>query len=320
MPPRVEDVVFGAGEDEALFNHGSTSTIQWLNDLASKRQERTPLRVSRVLVAVALIFLGVTMICGAVLIDSGSERMAASGKGGSNPSPPVRTAERVTPSFYAMSTSPETTVPEYDSYNGTFLAATGDFLVVQIAYSQGSIGNLPDISGVRDSRSLAFQKVATASPGVGSNFWEQGWVGRATLTSSTNVTVTPDWVNCAAPCVGSIIIVMSVARYRDVESVAVSASIAPYASSTSQTVSLTVTQPGSMLIELLSHGAYNTCDGDAAQPEAEQILRNCFTGTTERTELFDHLVMTDQTYTEAFAWAQLEIQRGIYLELDGKIS
>jgi hypothetical protein len=72
-----------------------------------------------------------------------------------------------------------------------------------------------------------------------------------------------------------------------------------------------------MIVELLSHGAYSSCAIDAPQPAAGQTPRNCFTATTERTEFFDHPISNAQTYTESYAWAQVEIQRGIYLELKG---
>jgi hypothetical protein len=72
-----------------------------------------------------------------------------------------------------------------------------------------------------------------------------------------------------------------------------------------------------MLVELLSHGAYSNCGIDAPQPNAGQTSRNCFTATTERTELFDHSISNPWTYVESYTWAQVEVQRGIYLELTG---
>jgi hypothetical protein len=72
-----------------------------------------------------------------------------------------------------------------------------------------------------------------------------------------------------------------------------------------------------MLVELLSHGAYSNCGIDAPQPDAGQTSRNCFTATTERTELFDHSISNPRTYVESYTWAQVEVQRGIYIELKG---
>jgi hypothetical protein len=275
-------------------------------------------RVSRILVAFALIGLGLSLIGGAFFADSRSFQISGPSPAGPGPSPTVRTVPRVAPSFYAASSIPETVVPSGGSYTGASGTSAGDFLVVQIAYSEGSPGNLPDIYGVGDDLSSTYTRAASASPGVGANFWEQVWTGRASsTTASTNVTVKIDWASCLAPCVNSIILSMTVARYRNVAGVGSTIGIAPNASSTSQLATITVAQPGAMLVELLSHGAYNNCQIDAAQPDSGQTSRSCFTGTTERTELFDHSISNAQTYNESYAWSQLEVQRGIYLELDG---
>ena len=57
------------------------------------------------------------------------------------------------------------------------VARSGD-----IAYSQGTGGNLPDIAKVTDTQSINYTRTASASPGVAENFWEQVWTGRASLT------------------------------------------------------------------------------------------------------------------------------------------
>jgi hypothetical protein len=110
---------------------------------------------------------------------------------------------------------------------------------------------------------------------------------------------------------------MTIGRYRGVAGVGSSVTIAPNMSSSSQSVNITATQPNSMLVELLSHGAYSNCGIDAPQPATGQTSRNCFTATTERAELFDHSVTNVQIYTESYTWSQIELQRGIYLELKG---
>ncbi len=204
------------------------------------------------------------------------------------------------------------------SYTGAIETNADDFIIVQIAYSQGSGGNLPDISYVRDTQSSAYTRIASAFPGAAANFWEQVWTGRASsTTNSTNITASPDWLGCQPTCVTSIIITMTIGRYRGVAGVGTWNTIAPNASSNSQSVSITATQTNSTLVELLSHGAYSNCETDAPQPAAGQTPRNCFTATTERTELFDRSISNAQTYTESYTWAQVEVQRGIYLELEG---
>ena len=248
--------------------------------------------------------------------DHGSQ--TASGPSGPGPRLPVRVATWMTPSFYSVSNIPEMVIRSSRVFNGTIPTIAGDFLVVQIAYSEGGSGNLPDLSNVKDTESNTYTRVAGASPGVGENFWEQVWTGRAVSSSaSTNVSAVPDWASCLAPCVSSIIITMTIARYRDVGGVGASTAIAPSASSTSQVASIGVQESGSVLVELLSHGASNNCETDAPQPGSGQELRYCFTGSTERTELFDHASLSAQTYAESYYWTRVEIQRGIYLELDG---
>ena len=273
---------------------------------------------SRILVAAVLIGLGISLIGSGFFVGSGSQHVLGSSSGGPGPSPPVRVAHKIAPSFYAIANVAEMIVQSGGSYTGASGIVTGDFLVVQIAYSEGSPGNLPDIYSVGDSFSNSYNRAASATPGVETNFWEQVWTGKSVSSSaSTRVTVTPDWAGCLAPCVSSIIITMTIALYRDVAGIGVSTIIAPNASSTSQAATISPTQSGSVLVELLSHGAYNNCGTDQALPGNGQASRNCFTGTTERTEFFDHLISNTRMYSESFSWSQVEVQRGIYLELVG---
>jgi hypothetical protein len=282
------------------------------NRLRSRR------RASRSLVALALIGLGLSLIGSGFFADFQSLHISSPSPAGPGPGPTVRAVPRMVPSFYAVSSIPETVVSKGSSYTGASGTSAGDFLVVQIAYSEGSPGNLPDINRVDDTLSSAYARAASASPGVGANFWEQVWTGRASsTTTSTNVTVTIDWANCLGQCVSSVIISMTIARYRNVSGVGSMTGIAPNASSTSQSAIVSVAQAGSIIVEFLSHGAYDNCQLDAAQPGSGQTSRSCFTGTTERTELFDHLVSNARVYNESYAWSQMEVQRGIYLELDG---
>jgi hypothetical protein len=240
------------------------------------------------------------------------------GSSGTGTSPPVRTLRTIAPSFYAVSNIPEAMISGNESYTGLIAANLGDFIIVQIAYSEGTGGNLPDISNVRDTESSSYLRIASASPGVAENFWEQVWTSRAySTTTSTNITVSPDWLACQKPCVTSIIISMTISRYRGVAEVGSLAAVAPSNSSNSQSVNVTPTQANSTLVELLSHGAYSNCGIDAPQPDAGQTSRNCFTATTERTELFDHSVSSTHTYIESYTWSQVEVQRGIYMELKG---
>ena len=274
-----------------------------------------------ILLAFVLIGLGLSLIGGVFFADSGSMYGSSPSPAGPGPTPTVKYVTSIVPSFYAVSNTPETVVLNGGSYAGATEVNTGDFLIVQIAYSEGSSGNLPDVTSVRDTLSSGYSREASASPGVGYNFWEQVWAGRSSSTSSsTNVTVTPGWSSCPAPCVSSIIITMNIARYRNVAMVGSSIIIAPAVSSTSQIARIIVNQPGSILVELLSHGAYNDCQMDAARPSSGQTLMSCFTGTTERTELFDHSVSSAQTCNESYVWSQVEVQRGIYLELQGNIA
>jgi hypothetical protein len=110
---------------------------------------------------------------------------------------------------------------------------------------------------------------------------------------------------------------MTIGLYRGVAGIGTVAAVAPNASATSQTAIVTPVQVNSTLVELLSHGAYGNCVIDAPQPGTGQTSRNCFTGTTERMELFDHSILSAQTYVESYSWSQIEVQRGIYLELKG---
>ena len=280
-----------------------------------KKEESRP-RVSGILVAILLIGIGLMAIGDGFVADHGSSQVL--GHDGQGPRSPIKVVARAVPSFYSLSNVAETVVQTSGSYAGTTSVAAGDFLVVQIAYSEGSPGNLPDISNVSDSVSSVYSRVASASPGVGSNFWEQVWTRTASSSSaSTNITITLDWADCLAPCVGSIIIAMTIARYRGVSGVGASTVIAQNASSTSQRAIVAVAESGPVLVELLSHGAHNNCGTDAAQPGSGQTSRNCFTGTTERTEFFDRSVLSMQVYMESYSWSQIEVQRGIYLELDG---
>lgn len=249
--------------------------------------------------------------------DLGTSRTGpgTSGTRGTGVSPPVRT---ISPRFYAVSNIAEAIVSTNQSFKGTIATNSSDFIIVQIAYSGGSGGNLPNISNVRDSQLSSYTRMASASPGVSENFWEQVWTAQAlSTTSATDVTATPDWSACQNPCATSIIITMTIGRYGGVAGVGASIVIAPSASSASQIVNITATQDNSILVELLSHGASNNCGIDAPQPVTGQTSRNCFTATTERTEFFDHTVSAARTYTESYTWAHVEIQRGIYLELKG---
>jgi len=295
-------------------------------NLSKKHGKFSPFHFHRVILVVILAGIMLTTVVGFTAVNLGSQHHTnpgspgTGGTSGAGTSPSVKTPSirTMAPSFYAISNIAEATVSSNASYTGAIETNADDFIIVQIAYSQGSGGNLPDISYVRDTRSSVYTRIASAFPGVGANFWEQVWTGRASsTTNSTNITANPDWSGCQAPCVTSIIITMTIGRYRGVVEVGAWNTIAPNASSNSQSVSITATQANSTLVELLSHGAYSNCGTDAPQPIAGQTSRNCFTATTERTELFDHSISNAQTYTESYTWAQVEVQRGIYLELKG---
>jgi len=295
---------------------------------------RSPLRIGRVFVIMMLAGIMLTTAVGFSAVDFGSQHHAGAGTGGTGASgsgagpgtsgsgtkPPVQPVSfrTIAPSFYTLSNVAEAVVSSNNSYTGVTGTNSDDFIVIQIAYSVGGGGNLPDIGNVMDAQSSVYTRAASASPGIWANFWEQAWTGRASsTTNSTTITVHPDWWACQSPCVTSIIIMMTIGRYRGVAGVGSSVAIAPNMSSSSQSVNITATQPNSMLVELLSHGAYSNCGIDAPQPATGQTSRNCFTATTERAELFDHSVRSAQIYTESFAWSQIELQRGIYLELKG---
>ena len=294
--------------------------------ISKKPGKPTPFHFYRIILVMILVGIMLTTVVGFSAVNLGSQHHTnpgSTGTGGTSDagtSPSVKTPSlrTMTPSFYAVSDIAEATVSSNTSYVGVIGTNADDFIIVQIAYSQGSGGNLPDISYVRDTQSIVYTRIASASPGVAANFWEQVWTGRASsTTTSTNITASPDWSGCQPPCVTSIIITMTIGRYRDVADVGAWNTIAENASSNSQSVSITPTQANSMLVELLSHGAYSNCGIDAPQPAAGQTTRNCFTATTERTELFDHSISNVQTYIESYTWAQVEVQRGIYLELKG---
>ena len=287
-------------------------------NFSKKRGINSLRRFSRVLAVTVLIVIMLTTVVGFSEINPILQHHTDKGTGGTGTSPPVRTLRTIAPSFYGVSNIPEAMVSSNESYAGLIATNPDDFIIVQMAYSEGSGGNLPDISNVRDTQSSSYSRIASASSGVGENFWEQVWTARASSTTiSMNVTVSPDWLACQRPCVTSIIISMTISRYRDVAGVGSLAAVAPSNSSTSQSATITPTQANSMLVELLSHGAYSNCGIDAPQPDAGQTSRNCFTATTERTELFDHAVSATQTYTESYTWSHVEIQRGIYMELKG---
>lgn len=288
--------------------------------LSKKRGHGSPLRISRILVVAMLTIIMLTTVVGFSDFNSGLQDRTDLGTSGTGTGPPVKApfSGTMTPSFYAVSNLAEAIVSSSQNYAGNITTSTDDFLIIQIAYSQGTPGNLPDIAAIADTQSNSYSKVAAASPGTAENFWEQVWTTRASSTSNTTrLTMSPDWSGCQTPCVSSIIIAMTVGRYRGVAGVGAATTIAPTNSSTSQSASITPTQPNSTLVELLSHGAYSSCGIDAPQPRAGQTSRNCFTATTERTELFDHSISNTQTVTESYTWSQVEVQRGIYLELKG---
>src|SRR5260370_30146182 len=223
-----------------------------------------------------------TTIVGLSSINSGLKHRTDGSTSGTGTSPPVKTAGvRITaPSFYAVSDIAEAIVPVNQSYTGTIGTGADDFIVVQIAYSEGSPGNLPDIYQVRDTQSNSYARVADASPGMASNFWEQVWTGKSsTTTNSISITVNPNWSGCQMPCVNSIIITMTIGRYLGVAGVGASTAIAPSTSSSFQSVNISATQANSLFVELLSHGAYSNCGTDPPQPGAGQTSRNCFTAT-----------------------------------------
>ncbi len=278
----------------------------------------SPFRIGKIFLVMTLAGLMLTTVVGFGNVDLAPQHGTGSGSSGTGTKLPVGSFRTITPSFYAVSNTAEAIVSSNYTYAGEIGTRSDDFVIVQIAYSAGSGGNLPNISSVTDTQSSVYSSAASASPGVAANFWEQAWTGRASsTTNSTTITASPDWMGCQTPCVTSIIITMTVSRYRGVAGVGSSTTTAPSTSSNSQSISITATQANSMLVELLSHGAYSNCGMDAPQADAGQTLRNCFTATTERTEFFDHSVTSAQAYTESYTWAQVEVQRGIYLELKG---
>lgn len=290
---------------------------RWWNP--SKRSGNVaPLRIGKIFVVVILAGIMLTTVVGFGNFDLASQHRTDPGNSGTGTKPPVGSLRATTPSFYAVSNIAEAIVSSNDSYAGVIGTRSDDFIIVQIAYSAGGAGNLPDVSNVTDPQSGIYTRAASASPGEATNFWEQAWTGRASSPINSKViTVSPDWAGCQTPCVTSIIITMTVGQYRGVAGVGASSTTAPSTSSNSQSVSIIATQVNSTLVELLSHGAYDNCGIDAPQPDAGQTSRNCFTATTERTELFDHSVTNAETYIESYTWAQIEVQRGIYLELKG---
>ena len=307
-------------EDEIEPDRSTDPVLSRWRSPSKKGGNGPPFRIGRIFLAVVLAGIMLTTIVGFSGVNSGSQHHTDPGASGTGPSPPVKTPPvgTMAPTFYAVANLAEALVPSNGTYTGSVGTSSDDFIIVQIAYSQGTGGNLPDISKVTDTQSSTFTRIANASPGVAENFWEQVWTGRASATTtSTNITASPDWSGCQALCVTSIIMSMTISRYRGVAGVGAWTTLAPSSSSTSQSVNITATQANSMLVELLSHGAYSNCGIDALQPDAGQTSRNCFTATTERTELFDHSISNLRTYVESFTWAQVEVQRGIYLELTG---
>ncbi len=325
---RVSRRTFGSYdlEEEIMRNDPKEHVSSGVGNLSKKHGKFSPFHFHRITLVVILAGIMLTTVVGFTAVNLGSQHhtnpgtTGAGGTSGAGTSPSVKTPSirTIAPRFYAVSNIAEATVSSNASYTGAIETNADDFIIVQIAYSQGSGGNLPDISYVRDTQSSIYTRIARAFPGAGANFWEQVLTGRASsTTNSTIITASPGWSGCQPPCVTSIIITMTIGRYRGVAEVGAWNTIAPNASSNSQSVSITATQANSTLVELLSHGAYSNCGTDAAQPIVGQTPRNCFTGTTERTELFDHSISNAQTYTESYTWAQVEVQRGIYLELKG---
>ncbi len=275
------------------------------------------LRLLRSLVVVSLIVIAASSTVGLTVIQGGSFSSGSNSQGGSI-SPPVRVPQATAPRFEGLSNVPEIILPYGENYSGTVGVSAGDLLIVQVAYSEGSSGNLPDITRVSDSLSTTYSRVGDASPGVAVNFWEQVWTGRANASSSlVTATVRPDWAGCVAPCVSSIIIAMTFGLYHNAAEVGGLANFSSVGSSSSQAVNVTVSGQGSVIVELLSHGASNNCALDPAIAVAGQTSRNCFMGTTERTEFFDRDVSGPGTYMESYTWGSSEVQRGIYLELAG---
>jgi hypothetical protein len=304
-------------EDETEPSNSPANPVPIRRRNRGTRQENPPpFRIYKfLLVAVLAGFMLTTFVSFSADNMGSQHKDSGTGRSGSITTPTVRI---ITPSFNAFSNIPEGIVSTSQAYTGTTGTNSDDFIIIQIAYSAGSGGNLPNISSVTDTQSDIYARMASASPGIATNFWEQVWTGRASSTTiSTTITVTPSWAGCQAPCVTSIIITMKIGRYRGVTGIGAATTIAPSTFSNSQSVSITVTQANSTLVELLSHGASNDCEIDAPQPDTGQNSRNCFTATTERTELFDRPITAAQTYTESYNWGRAEVQRGVYLELMG---
>ena len=304
-------------EIEPSSGHAEPVSSRWPKP-SKTRENVASLRIGKIFVVLILAGIMLTTVVGFGAVDLASQHHTDPGTSGNGTRPSVGSVRAITPSFYAVSNIAEAIVSTNYTYTGGIGTNSDDFIIVQIAYSAGSGGSLPDISNVTDTQSGIYTRAASASPGVATNFWEQAWTGRASsTTNSTTITASPDWVDCRSPCVTSIIITMTVGRYRGVAGVGSATTTALSTSSTSQSVSITATQANSMLVELLSHGASSNCGIDAPHPDTGQTSRDCFTASTERTELFDHSVTNAQTYTESYTWALVEIQRGIYIELKG---
>lgn len=304
-------------ENEPIISPSSPAKpvfSRWRNPSA-KQYSDLPVRIYKILVVTILAGILLMTFVSFSTVNPRSQHHTDLVTRGTVTSP---TAAAITPRFYAVSNLAEAIVSNDQAYTGTVGINSDDFIIVQVAYSAGSGGNLPDISNITDTQSNIYTRLASASPGIATNFWEQAWTARATsTTNSTTIAASPDWLGCQSLCVTSIIMTMSVGRYRGVAGIGASTTIAPSTFSNSQSVNVTATPSNSILVELLSHGASNNCEIDAPQPDSGQTSRNCFTGTTERTELFDHSITANETYTESYTWAQVEVQRGIYLELKG---
>ena len=148
-------------------------------NLSDKHRKFSPFQFHRIILVVFLAGIMLTTVVGFTALNLGSQHHtnpSSTGTGatsGAGTSPSVKTPSTRTmaPSFYAVSDVEEATVSSNASYMGAIETNAEDFIIVQIAYSQGSGGNLPDISYVRDTQSSVYTRIGSAFPGAGANFW-----------------------------------------------------------------------------------------------------------------------------------------------------
>ena len=148
-------------EDETERTNHPTNPVPIRRRNRGARQENPPpFRIYKFLLVAVLAGVMLTTFVSFSTDNVGSQHKD-SGTSGTITTPTVRI---ITPSFNSFSNIPEGIVSTDQAYTGTTGTNSDDFIIIEIAYSAGSGGNLPDISRVTDIQWNIYTRLASASP------------------------------------------------------------------------------------------------------------------------------------------------------------